>query len=120
MHQWNGMKNYIELSDHSDQICIITVFMPRIILLYFGLDLLLLSHFYELLFLVDICPEATLFLFLCQHRPPMKKVRKSLALDVMDCQAMPKSKRKSLKNELKHSIKVMELEILLFLLNTHL
>ncbi|XP_041837583.1 v-myb avian myeloblastosis viral oncogene homolog-like 2b isoform X2 [Melanotaenia boesemani] len=39
------------------------------------------------------------------HRPPMKKVRKSLALDVMDCQVMPTSKRKSLKNEAKHSIK---------------
>lgn len=37
----------------------------------------------------------------------MKKVRKSLALDVMDCQAMPKSKRKSLKTEIKHSIKVI-------------
>lgn len=35
----------------------------------------------------------------------MKKVRKSLALDVMDCQAMPKSKRKLLKAE-KYSIKV--------------
>ncbi|XP_070700918.1 v-myb avian myeloblastosis viral oncogene homolog-like 2b isoform X1 [Pempheris klunzingeri] len=39
------------------------------------------------------------------HRPPMKKVRKSLALDVMDCQVMPTSKRKSLKTEVKHSIK---------------
>uniref|UniRef100_A0A3B4F9J1 MYB proto-oncogene like 2 n=1 Tax=Pundamilia nyererei TaxID=303518 RepID=A0A3B4F9J1_9CICH len=27
------------------------------------------------------------------HRPPMKKVRKSLALDVMDCQVMPTSKQ---------------------------
>lgn len=60
------------------------------------------SFFYELL-----CPEATLLLFSCQHRPPMKKVRKSLALDVMDCQAMPKSKRKSLKTEIKQSIKVI-------------
>uniref|UniRef100_A0A7N6AHI2 V-myb avian myeloblastosis viral oncogene homolog-like 2b n=1 Tax=Anabas testudineus TaxID=64144 RepID=A0A7N6AHI2_ANATE len=34
------------------------------------------------------------------HRPPMKKVRKSLALDVMDC------KRKTIKTEAKHSIKV--------------
>lgn len=50
----------------------------------------------------------------------MKKVRKSLALDVMDCQAMPKSKRKSLKTEIKHSIKVIYLEIVLFLLNIHL
>ncbi|XP_026205341.1 v-myb avian myeloblastosis viral oncogene homolog-like 2b [Anabas testudineus] len=33
------------------------------------------------------------------HRPPMKKVRKSLALDVMDC------KRKTIKTEAKHSIK---------------
>ncbi|XP_036956701.1 v-myb avian myeloblastosis viral oncogene homolog-like 2b isoform X2 [Acanthopagrus latus] len=39
------------------------------------------------------------------HRPPMKKVRKSLALDVMDCQVMPKSRRKSLKTEVKPSIK---------------
>ncbi|KAM7423152.1 hypothetical protein PAMA_010940 [Pampus argenteus] len=38
------------------------------------------------------------------HRPPMKKVRKSLALDVIDCQVMPKSKRKC-KTEAKHSIK---------------
>ncbi|XP_037107525.1 v-myb avian myeloblastosis viral oncogene homolog-like 2b [Syngnathus acus] len=36
------------------------------------------------------------------HRPPMKKVRKSLALD--DCQVMPKSKRKS-KTEAKICIK---------------
>ncbi|XP_077429636.1 v-myb avian myeloblastosis viral oncogene homolog-like 2b [Vanacampus margaritifer] len=36
------------------------------------------------------------------HRPPMKKVRKSLALD--DCQVMPKSKRKS-KTEAKFFIK---------------
>lgn len=41
-----------------------------------------------------------------QHRPPMKKVRKSLALDVIDCQLMPTHKRKSLKTEAKHSIKV--------------
>lgn len=40
----------------------------------------------------------------------MKKVRKSLALDVMDCQAMPKSKRKLLKAE-KYSIKVKKKEI---------
>uniref|UniRef100_A0A8C9ZBJ4 V-myb avian myeloblastosis viral oncogene homolog-like 2b n=1 Tax=Sander lucioperca TaxID=283035 RepID=A0A8C9ZBJ4_SANLU len=40
------------------------------------------------------------------HRPPMKKVRKSLALDVMDCQMMPTSKRKSIKAEAKHTIKV--------------
>ncbi|KAM4588888.1 v-myb avian myeloblastosis viral oncogene homolog-like 2b [Odontesthes bonariensis] len=39
------------------------------------------------------------------HRPPMKKVRKSLALDVMDCQVMPTSKRKSFKTEAKHGIK---------------
>ncbi|CAJ1051806.1 v-myb avian myeloblastosis viral oncogene homolog-like 2b [Xyrichtys novacula] len=38
-------------------------------------------------------------------RPPMKKVRKSLALDVMDCQVMPTSKRKALKNEAKRTIK---------------
>lgn len=36
----------------------------------------------------------------------MKKVRKSLALDVMDCKTVPKSKRKSLKTEIKHSMKV--------------
>ncbi|XP_014833078.1 PREDICTED: myb-related protein B [Poecilia mexicana] len=39
------------------------------------------------------------------HRPPMKKVRKSLALDVMDCQVVPTSKRKSSKAEAKRSIK---------------
>ncbi|XP_045932372.1 v-myb avian myeloblastosis viral oncogene homolog-like 2b [Micropterus dolomieu] len=39
------------------------------------------------------------------HRPPMKKVRKSLALDVMDCQVMPTSKRTSVKTEVKNSIK---------------
>uniref|UniRef100_UPI0037E87B18 v-myb avian myeloblastosis viral oncogene homolog-like 2b n=1 Tax=Semicossyphus pulcher TaxID=241346 RepID=UPI0037E87B18 len=39
------------------------------------------------------------------HRPPMKKVRKSLALDVMDCQVMPTSKRKALKTESRQSIK---------------
>ncbi|MEQ2194198.1 hypothetical protein XENOCAPTIV_025319 [Xenoophorus captivus] len=35
----------------------------------------------------------------------MKKVRKSLALDVMDCQVMPTSKRKSSKAEAKRTIK---------------
>ncbi|XP_068171674.1 v-myb avian myeloblastosis viral oncogene homolog-like 2b isoform X2 [Antennarius striatus] len=39
------------------------------------------------------------------HRPPLKKVRKSLALDVMDCQVIPKSRRKSIKTELKHGFK---------------
>ncbi|XP_017296630.1 v-myb avian myeloblastosis viral oncogene homolog-like 2b [Kryptolebias marmoratus] len=39
------------------------------------------------------------------HRHPMKKVRKSLALDVMDCKVMPTSKRKSSKSELKRTIK---------------
>ncbi|XP_027859727.1 v-myb avian myeloblastosis viral oncogene homolog-like 2b isoform X3 [Xiphophorus couchianus] len=39
------------------------------------------------------------------HRPPMKKVRKSLALDVMDCRVVPISKRKSSKAEAKRSIK---------------
>ncbi|XP_068450575.1 v-myb avian myeloblastosis viral oncogene homolog-like 2b [Clinocottus analis] len=38
------------------------------------------------------------------HRPPMKKVRKSLALDAVDCH-VPTSKRKSLKTEAKHAIK---------------
>ncbi|KAM9859074.1 v-myb avian myeloblastosis viral oncogene homolog-like 2b [Aulostomus maculatus] len=38
------------------------------------------------------------------HRPPMKKVRKSLALDVMDCQVMPTSKRKS-KSQVKLGLK---------------
>ncbi|XP_019735149.1 v-myb avian myeloblastosis viral oncogene homolog-like 2b [Hippocampus comes] len=42
------------------------------------------------------------------HRPPMKKVRKSLALD--DCQVMPKSKRKS-KTEAKHCIKEESLSV---------
>ncbi|XP_061584672.1 v-myb avian myeloblastosis viral oncogene homolog-like 2b [Cololabis saira] len=37
------------------------------------------------------------------NRPPMKKVRKSLALDVVDCQVT--SKRKSMKTEAKNSIK---------------
>ncbi|XP_034542697.1 v-myb avian myeloblastosis viral oncogene homolog-like 2b [Notolabrus celidotus] len=37
------------------------------------------------------------------HRPPMKKVRKSLALDNMDCQVT--SNRKALKTESKRSIK---------------
>ncbi|KAM6927440.1 v-myb avian myeloblastosis viral oncogene homolog-like 2b [Xenentodon cancila] len=37
------------------------------------------------------------------NRPPTKKVRKSLALDVMDCQVT--SKRKSMKTEAKNSIK---------------
>lgn len=35
------------------------------------------------------------------HRPPMKKVRKSLALDVVDGSIMPKSKRKSIKHNIK-------------------
>uniref|UniRef100_H3CPG3 V-myb avian myeloblastosis viral oncogene homolog-like 2b n=1 Tax=Tetraodon nigroviridis TaxID=99883 RepID=H3CPG3_TETNG len=35
------------------------------------------------------------------HRPPMKKVRKSLALDVVDGSIMPKSKRKSVKHSIK-------------------
>ncbi|KAM4741660.1 v-myb avian myeloblastosis viral oncogene homolog-like 2b isoform 2-T2 [Anableps anableps] len=39
------------------------------------------------------------------HRPPMKKVRKSLALDVMDCHVMPTSKRKSSKAEARRTIK---------------
>ncbi|XP_070815287.1 v-myb avian myeloblastosis viral oncogene homolog-like 2b isoform X1 [Chaetodon trifascialis] len=39
------------------------------------------------------------------HRPPMKKVRKSLALDVVDCPVTSTSKRKSLKTEAKYSIK---------------
>ncbi|XP_054473015.1 v-myb avian myeloblastosis viral oncogene homolog-like 2b [Anoplopoma fimbria] len=39
------------------------------------------------------------------HRPPMKKVRKSLALDAVDCHVMPISKRKFLKIEAKHTIK---------------
>ncbi|KAK7898975.1 hypothetical protein WMY93_019828 [Mugilogobius chulae] len=39
------------------------------------------------------------------HRQPMKKVRKSLALDVMDCHTMPSSKRKSMKTEAKRYIK---------------
>ncbi|XP_049429067.1 v-myb avian myeloblastosis viral oncogene homolog-like 2b isoform X1 [Epinephelus fuscoguttatus] len=39
------------------------------------------------------------------HRPPMKKVRKSLALDVAACPVTPTSKRKSIKIEAKHTIK---------------
>lgn len=39
------------------------------------------------------------------HRQPMKKVRKSLALDVMDCQMMPSSKRKTMKTEARRYIK---------------
>lgn len=39
------------------------------------------------------------------HRPPMKKVRKSLALDVMDSQMIPASKSKTMKTESKPSIK---------------
>uniref|UniRef100_A0A8C3G7W7 V-myb avian myeloblastosis viral oncogene homolog-like 2b n=1 Tax=Cyclopterus lumpus TaxID=8103 RepID=A0A8C3G7W7_CYCLU len=40
------------------------------------------------------------------HRPPMKKVRKSLALDAVDCHVVPTSKRKSIMTEAKHTIKV--------------
>lgn len=36
----------------------------------------------------------------------MKKVRKSLALDVVDCKVMPKSRRKSLRTEIRNSIMV--------------
>lgn len=36
----------------------------------------------------------------------MKKVRKSLALDGMDCQVMPKSRRKSHRTEIRNSIMV--------------
>ncbi|XP_034023390.1 v-myb avian myeloblastosis viral oncogene homolog-like 2b isoform X2 [Thalassophryne amazonica] len=36
------------------------------------------------------------------HRLPMKKVRKSLALDVMDCPVAPTAKRRATKNEAKH------------------
>lgn len=36
----------------------------------------------------------------------MKKVRKSLALDVMDCHVVPTSKRKSSKTEANNTIKV--------------
>ncbi|KAM8914070.1 v-myb avian myeloblastosis viral oncogene homolog-like 2b [Spinachia spinachia] len=39
------------------------------------------------------------------HRPPMKKVRKSLALDVVDCRVVPTSKRKCSKTEAKNTIK---------------
>uniref|UniRef100_A0A4W6D4I6 V-myb avian myeloblastosis viral oncogene homolog-like 2b n=1 Tax=Lates calcarifer TaxID=8187 RepID=A0A4W6D4I6_LATCA len=45
------------------------------------------------------------------HRPPLKKVRKSLALDVIDCQMMPTSKHKSIKTEAKHSIKVKSVQM---------
>ncbi|KAM9408423.1 v-myb avian myeloblastosis viral oncogene homolog-like 2b [Pholidichthys leucotaenia] len=40
------------------------------------------------------------------HRPPMKKVRKSLALDVVDCQVQqPTAKCKAAKAEVKHTVK---------------
>ncbi|XP_072307802.1 v-myb avian myeloblastosis viral oncogene homolog-like 2b [Eucyclogobius newberryi] len=39
------------------------------------------------------------------HRQPKKNVRKSLALDTMDCHTMPSSKRKSMKTEAKRYIK---------------
>ncbi|XP_076012637.1 v-myb avian myeloblastosis viral oncogene homolog-like 2b [Genypterus blacodes] len=39
------------------------------------------------------------------HRPPMKKVRKSLALDVMDCPEVSAVKLKSIKSEPEHSSK---------------
>ncbi|XP_056293774.1 v-myb avian myeloblastosis viral oncogene homolog-like 2b isoform X2 [Pseudoliparis swirei] len=39
------------------------------------------------------------------HRPPMKKVRKSLALDAVACHVAPTSKRKSIMTESKHTIK---------------
>uniref|UniRef100_A0A8C6T7M9 V-myb avian myeloblastosis viral oncogene homolog-like 2b n=1 Tax=Neogobius melanostomus TaxID=47308 RepID=A0A8C6T7M9_9GOBI len=48
------------------------------------------------------------------HRQPMKKVRKSLALDVMDCQTMPSSKRKSMKTEARRYIKVKPSKVLFF------
>uniref|UniRef100_A0A3P9IFQ5 V-myb avian myeloblastosis viral oncogene homolog-like 2b n=1 Tax=Oryzias latipes TaxID=8090 RepID=A0A3P9IFQ5_ORYLA len=38
------------------------------------------------------------------HRPPMKKVRKSLALDVMDCQLGHSSKRKSMRPDVRLSM----------------
>ncbi|XP_040926853.1 v-myb avian myeloblastosis viral oncogene homolog-like 2b isoform X2 [Betta splendens] len=38
------------------------------------------------------------------HRPPMKKVRKSLALDIVDCQ-LPTHRRKFIKTVDKHNIK---------------
>lgn len=104
------MKN--ELSDHSPYHY--RFYGKNCFIAFWFRPVITVSFFYELLFLVGICPEATLLLFLCQHRAPMKKVRKSLALDVMDCQAMPKSKRKSLKTEIKHSIKVIVFGISLF------
>lgn len=50
-----------------------------------------------------------------QHRPPMKKVRKSLALDVVDGSIMPKSKRKSIK----HNIKVILIMMMINLFSSH-
>lgn len=50
----------------------------------------------------SLCKCGSVFISF-QHRPPMKKVRKSLALDVVDSSIVPKSKRKSTK----HNIKVI-------------
>lgn len=41
----------------------------------------------------------------------MKKVRKSLALDVIDCPVTSTSKRKALKTEAKYNIKVNNVEM---------
>lgn len=41
----------------------------------------------------------------------MKKVRKSLALDVVDCQLLPTHKRKCIKTEDKHTIKVKRVNV---------
>lgn len=56
-------------------------------------------------FLFSSCIVCFVFL-LCQHRAPMKKVRKSLALDAVDCPVVPKSRRKSLRTEIRKSTMV--------------
>lgn len=44
--------------------------------------------------------------FALQHRPPMKKVRKSLALDILDCKELRPPRRQHSKPPVKHSRKV--------------
>lgn len=55
---------------------------------------------------ITSCLSCTVCFVLCQHRAPVKKVRKSLALDVVDCQVLPKSRRKSIRTEIRNSIMV--------------
>lgn len=60
-----------------------------------------------------ICWSYSSVNFSILQRPPMKRVRKSLALDVMDCPSKSTNKRKSHKNEVKQSIKVSNVKLLL-------